>query len=234
MVVDSDGQYVHVWNCKFGTGHGASIGSFTERVHDVLWEDISFRDTDSGFRLKSQRGRSGQVYNITMRNCTMQNVMNPIYIECWYDKSTKPEPSLAPTADSVATTPAFHDILIQHVTATATPYKKSDKAAFPVYIYGLPESPVRSVTLDDVHVDAKKGMFLAYCDVMFIIKYIAKRYEANITGTYDGSETTAINGVKVSKPMSHDYAYTLLGTLRSQQSLSRGVYIVIHHKVLVR
>ena len=245
VVVDSDGQYVHVWNCKFGTGHGASIGSFTERVHDVLWEDINFRGTDSGFRLKSQRGRSGQVYNITMRNCTMQNVMNPIYIECWYDKSTKPKPNQAPRADSTATTPAFHDILIQHVTATATPYKKSDKAAFPVYIYGLPESYVRSVTLDDVHVDAKKGMFLAYCDVTFTggcsiknltdsTKYIAKRYEANITGSYDGSETTAINGVKVSKPTDHDSVYTLLGTPRSQKSLSHGVYIVSHHKVLVR
>ena len=88
-------------------------------------------------------------------------------------------------------------------------------------------------------------MFVSYCDVTFTCgcsiknlidstKYIAKRYEANITGCYDGSETTAINGVKVSKPMSHDYAYTLLGTLRSQQSLSRGVYIVNHHKVLVR
>lgn len=245
VVVDSDGQYVHVWNCKFGTGHGASIGSFTERVHDVLWEDISFRDTDSGFRLKSQRGRSGQVYNITMRNCTMQNVMNPIYIECWYDKSTKPEPAQAPRAEPTATTPAFHDILIQHVTATATPYKKSDKAAFPVYIYGLPESYVRSVTLDDVHVDAKKGMFLAYCDVTFTggcniknltdsTKYMEKCYQANVTGTYDGSGATAIVGPKVSKPTDHDSVYTLLGTPRSQKSLSHGVYIVSHHKVLVR
>ena len=245
VVVDSDGQYVHVWNCKFGTGHGASIGSFTERVHDVLWEDINFRGTDSGFRLKSQRGRSGQVYNITMRNCTMQNVMNPIYIECWYDKSTKPKPNQAPRADSTATTPAFHDILIQHVTATATPYKKSDKAAFPVYIYGLPESYVRSVTLDDVHVDAKKGMFLAYCDVTFTggcsiknltdsTKYMETRYEGKVTGIYDGSEATAIVGPKVSKPTDHDSVYTLLGTPRSQKSLSHGVYIVSHHKVLVR
>lgn len=64
-----------------------------------------------------------------------------------------------------------------------------------MYIYGLPESPVHRVTLDDVHVDAKKGMFLAYCDVKFTggcsiknlidsTKYIAKRYEANITDTY--------------------------------------------------
>jgi polygalacturonase len=245
VVVDSDGQYVHVWNCKFGTGHGASIGSFTERVHDVLWEDISFRDTDSGFRLKSQRGRSGQVYNITMRNCTMQNVMNPIYIECWYDKSTKPEPAQAPRAEPTATTPAFHDILIQHVTATATPYKKSDKAAFPVYIYGLPESHVRRVTLDDVHVDAKKGMFLAYCDVTFTggcniknltdsTKYMEKCYQANVTGTYDGSGATAIVLPKASKLVGGDYAYTLLGAPRSQKSLSRGVYIVNHHKVLVR
>lgn len=245
VVVDSDGQYVHVWNCKFGTGHGASIGSFTEHVHDVLWEDISFRDTDSGFRLKSQRGRSGQVYNITMRNCTMQNVMNPIYIECWYDKSTKPEPAQAPRAEPTATTPAFHDILIQHVTATATPYKKSDKAAFPVYIYGLPESHVRRVTLDDVHVDAKKGMFLAYCDVTFTggcniknltdsTKYMEKCYQANVTGTYDGSGATAIVLPKASKLVGGDYAYTLLGAPRSQKSLSRGVYIVNHHKVLVR
>lgn len=245
VVVDSDGQYVHVWNCKFGTGHGASIGSFTERVHDVLWEDISFRDTDSGFRLKSQRGRSGQVYNITMRNCTMQNVMNPIYIECWYDKSTKPEPAQAPQAESTVTTPAFHDILIQHVTATATPYKKSDKAAFPVYIYGLPESHVRRVTLDDVHVDAKKGMFLAYCDVTFTggcniknltdsTKYMEKCYQANVTGTYDGSGATAIVLPKASKLVGGDYAYTLLGAPRLQKSLSRGVYIVNHHKVLVR
>ena len=245
VVVDSDGQYVHVWNCKFGTGHGASIGSFTERVHDVLWEDISFHGTDSGFRLKSQRGRSGQVYNITMRNCTMQGVLNPIYIECWYDKSTKPVPAQAPQADSTATTPAFHDILIQHVTATATPYKKSDKAAFPVYIYGLPESHVRRVKLDDVHVDAKKGMFLAYCDVSFTggcrisnltdsTALVVTRYSAVVNGTYDGSQATAIGTLKASKSSSRDYAYTLLGMPRRQSSLSRGVYIVNHQKIVVR
>ena len=245
VVVDSDGQFVHVWNCQFGTGHGASIGSFTERVHDVLWEGITFKGTDSGFRLKSQRGRSGQVYNITMRNCTMQGVLNPIYIECWYDKSKKPVPAEAPTADSVATTPAFHDILIQHVTATATPYKKSDKAAFPVYIYGLPESRVRHVTLDDVQVEAKKGMFLAYCDVTFTggcrisnltdsTARVANRYEAHVSGSYDGSPTTTVRQPRVTTTSNRDYAYTLQGAKRSATTLQHGVYIVNHQKVLVR
>ena len=55
-----------------------------------------------------------------------------------------------------------------------------------------------------------------------------------LPGTYDGSGATAIVGPKVSKPMGGDCAYTLLGAPRSQKSLSRGVYIVNHHKVLVR
>lgn len=109
--MDAGAQYVHVWNCSFGTGHGASIGSYTNDVHDILWDSINFEGTSLGFRLKSNVGRSGSVYNLTMKDCTMNNVRGAISMTAWYDK----EPGVPATkSDSVAdSTPYYHDILIR-------------------------------------------------------------------------------------------------------------------------
>ena len=201
VVCDDNAQYVHVWNCKMGTGHGASFGSFTNNMHDIIYEDLTFNNTDSGFRLKSQRDRSGDVYNLIFRNCTMTGVRNPIYIETWYDQSTKPIPSEATAAKVNAKTPAFRDILIQNVTSTGTPYNTSAKGYFPIYIYGLPESYVKNITFDNVQVEAKKGMFLAFVDGITFKngckitnskdgKLIATQYEVNnLTGDYTGNST---------------------------------------------
>lgn len=201
IVCDDNAQYVHVWNCKMGTGHGASFGSFTNNMHDIIYEDLTFKKTDSGFRLKSQRDRSGDVYNLIFRNCTMTGVRNPIYIETWYDLGTKPIPSEATAAEVTPKTPAFRDILIQNITSTGTPYNTSAKGYFPIYIYGLPESYVKNITLDNVQVEAKKGMFLAFVDGITFKngckitnskdgKLIATQYEVkSLTGDYTGSST---------------------------------------------
>lgn len=82
IVVDSDGHHIHAWNIKCGYGHGMSIGSYTSRVHDVIYEDITFYNTGSGFRIKSASGRSGNnsvgsngaVSNIICRNATMTEI----------------------------------------------------------------------------------------------------------------------------------------------------------------
>lgn len=196
VVVDLDGQFVHVWNCTFGDGHGASIGSYTVNVHDILYENITFNGTESGFRLKSQRGRSGDVYNITCRNCTMTGARNPIYIECWYDKSTKPIPGQAVEEKKISTTPAFRDILLQNIKSTGTVYDTSAKQNFPIYIYGLPESYVKNVIFDNVQVEAGKRMFMAFCSGIKFIngckitntrnssEYFSTEYKASYTGSF--------------------------------------------------
>lgn len=196
VVVDSDGQYVHVWDCTFGNGHGASIGSYTENVHDIIYEKITFNGTESCFRLKSKRGRSGDVYNIICRDCTMTGSRNPVYIECWYDQDTKPDPKSATSETKTSTTPAFRDILLQNITSTGTTYNSSAKANFPIYIYGLPESYVQNVTFDNVQIEAQKGMFLAFCKGVKFVNgckitnskssdnVIDTQYEATIEGTY--------------------------------------------------
>ena len=80
VVTDSNAQFIHVWNCRFKAGHGASLGSYTVNMHDIIYEGITFEGTDCGFRLKSNTDRSGDVYNLVFRNCTMTGVMNPIQI----------------------------------------------------------------------------------------------------------------------------------------------------------
>lgn len=210
IVMDTNASYVHVWDCTLGEGHGASFGSFTENMHDIIYEGLTFKGTDCGFRLKSQRGRSGDVYNLTFRNCTLEDVDNPIFIECWYDKSTKPVPSAADSVALSSTTPAFRDILIQNVTSTGTAYSSSAKSNFPIYIYGLPESHVKNVTFDNVQIEAQKGMFLAYCDNIVFKKgckitntksssnLIATQYKAELSGNYTGSADIPDDGTSVS------------------------------------
>lgn len=217
VVVDSDGRYVHVWDCDFGDGHGASIGSYTVNVHDILYENIDFNGTESGFRLKSQRGKSGDVYNITCQNCTMKGVYNPVYIECWYDKSKKPVPQDAEAETLKETTPAFRDILLKNITSTGTPYNSSPKGYFPVYLYGLPESYINNVTFDNVQIEAQKGMFLAFCKGVTFQNgckitnsknanaLISTSYEAEITGDY-GKVETSVEGEEWSYTLDSDAA----------------------------
>ncbi|MCR5362196.1 MAG: hypothetical protein K6E73_09305 [Bacteroidales bacterium] len=164
VVFDSNSQYGHVWNCTFGDGHGASMGSYTANVHDLLWEDITFKGTGAGFRLKSNYDRSGNVYNITMQNCTMTGVQDPIYITMWYD--THPTPGDATClADTITPyTMEFHDIKFKNITSIGTAYNSSVKHYFPVFILGRPNSKVHDVTFDNVQISAAKGMFLAYCE----------------------------------------------------------------------
>lgn len=235
VVIDAGGQYVHIWNCEFGTGHGASIGSFTTNVHDILWENINFEGTSAGFRLKSNVGRSGSVYNITMRNCTMNNVSGPISMTSWYDS----EPALpASRNDSVANTPYYHDILIQNVTATNA---KGES----IHLFGRPESYISNVTFDNVQIKATQGMFLAYCRGIKFINgcnlattagnYIKRRYEAYFTGNYDGSDpTTGINAPSVTKTSTDNAWYNLSGQKVNENNMPKGIYIHEGKKFIVK
>ena len=166
VVCDRDAQYVHVWNCDLKAGHGASFGSYTVDMHDIIYEDLTFTGTDCGFRLKSNRDRSGDVYNITFRNCKMTNVPSPISITSWYDTlPNSPEAAAASPDQLISTTPEFHDILIQNVTVSGhTTYKSSDKNYYGIFIYGRPESKVYDVTFDNVNITHSKGIKMNFCE----------------------------------------------------------------------
>ena len=165
VVCDNDAQYIHVWNCYFGTGHGASIGSFTENIKHVWFDNINMNGTTAGIRMKTGinsdgtlRGGGEEDWKFT--NFTMTNVKNPFSIDCFYDKNYNSDPAVdkanARTLDS--TTPTYTDILLQNVKTTDV------CAGNAIFLVGRPESHIKNVTLDNVQISAKKGIDIRFVD----------------------------------------------------------------------
>src|ERR1039458_3382588 len=66
---------ITIKNNTFMHGHGVSIGSYTQGgVDSMLVDSCTFTNTDNGIRIKSQRGRGGNIHGITYSNLTMTNV----------------------------------------------------------------------------------------------------------------------------------------------------------------
>ena len=165
IVCDNDAQYIHVWNCYFGTGHGASIGSFTENIKHVWFDQITMNGTTAGIRMKTGINsdgtlRGGGEEDWKFSNFTMTKVKNPFSIDCFYDKNYNSDPAVdkanARALDS--TTPTYTDILLQNVKTTDVCEGNA------IFLIGRPESHIKNVTLDNVQISAKKGIDIRFVD----------------------------------------------------------------------
>ncbi|HTS18896.1 MAG TPA: glycosyl hydrolase family 28 protein [Verrucomicrobiae bacterium] len=170
---------VVITNCTYGNGHGVSIGSPTRGgVSNITVVDCTFRNTDCGIRIKSDRDRGGLVRNLTYRNLRMTNVGFPILIYAEYMATNReyralqkltPEIAAAyPAAPVTGRTPIYRDITFSNITATA---EAGSRAGL---IWGLPEAPVSNVLLQDVDITADKplgiynaqGVRLVHCKIV--------------------------------------------------------------------
>lgn len=166
VVCDDDAQYIHVWNCYFGTGHGASIGSFTKNIKHVWFDQITMNGTTAGVRLKTGINsdgtlRGGGEEDFKFTNFTMTKVANPFSIDCYYDKQYNKEDPAVDKANARAldsTTPTYNGILLQNVKTTDV---CSGNA---IFLIGRPESHIKNVTLDNVQINAKKGIDIRFVD----------------------------------------------------------------------
>lgn len=165
VVCDDDAQYIHVWNCYFGTGHGASIGSFTKNIKHVWFDKITMNGTTAGVRLKTGINsdgtlRGGGEEDFKFTNITMTNVKNPFSMDCYYDKKYNADPEVdkanARALDS--TTPTYNGILLQNIKTTDV---CSGNA---IFLIGRPESHIKNVTLDNVQIKAQKGIDIRFVD----------------------------------------------------------------------
>ncbi|MFG2961341.1 pectinesterase family protein [Streptomyces sp. NPDC048291] len=142
-------------NCTILHGHGLSIGSFTAGgIYDINIHDNTLKGTTAGVRIKSARGRAGEVHDVTYKNLTMTDVVTPIQITGYY-------PSIPADGDAAHTvdrnTPDFHDITIANITATG-----ANEAG---QIIGVPEKPITGVTLTSVRISAKTGLIARNAEV---------------------------------------------------------------------
>lgn len=165
VVCDDDAQYIHVWNCYFGTGHGASIGSFTNNIKHVWFDQITMNGTTAGVRLKTGINsdgtlRGGGEEDFKFTNFTMTKVANPFSIDGYYDKKYNADPAVdkanARALDS--TTPTYNGILLQNIKTTDVCTGNA------IFLVGRPESHIKNVTLDNVQINAKKGIDIRFVD----------------------------------------------------------------------
>ncbi|MHB9294101.1 Glycosyl hydrolases family 28 [Hollandina sp. SP2] len=137
---------VLVHHCTVRDGHGGIvIGSETAGgIFDVTVEDCVFIGTDRGIRIKTRRGRGGQIHDLRFRNLTMENNLCPLAINMYYRCGTdlasglfslKPEP-VGPG------TPSIKNICISGIQARGC-------RASAGFIAGLPESPVKHLYISD-------------------------------------------------------------------------------------
>jgi len=150
-------ENVLVENCIVYHGHGGfTIGSeMSSGVRNVRVNNCLFIGTDIGLRFKSTRGRGGVVENIFISNIRMTDIPGAaINFNLYYgiqepaaDAVTQPE-----TPPVTQETPAFRGIHIENVVCRG--------AGEAIVLQGLPEMPLRDISLRNVSIASKRGVFV--------------------------------------------------------------------------
>jgi polygalacturonase len=149
---DDPSRSITITDCTFLHGHGLSIGSeLAGGAQTIVAERIHFKGTDQGIRIKANRDRGHDVGHMIFKDIDMEGVKTAILISEYY-------PEVAPPANNPPKpigrlTPFFHDFHFENITA-----KGSDVAAV---IYGLPESPVKNLSMKNVRLSATKGLIIS-------------------------------------------------------------------------
>jgi polygalacturonase len=165
---------VVVRGCTVEDGHGGIvIGSETAGgVFQVLAEECLFRGTDRGIRIKSRRGRGGEIRDLDFRNITMENNLCPVVINMYYrcgadpsDIFFSPEPLPVNPA-----TPSVKNVRISGIRASGC-------RASAGFIAGLPEAPVENLTIcgSEFATDEQSGVNPGESDMFFGISETGKK-----------------------------------------------------------
>jgi polygalacturonase len=139
---------VQISNILARAGSGVSIGSeVANGVNNVAIDNVTFTNTEYGFRIKTTRGRGGEIYNISVSGLMMTSVNYPLAIDFYYNP-VGPNPR-GPAQPVTQYTPHAHDITIQNLVAMGS-FGES-------HIEGLPESCIQNITLTDVSIQTDNG-----------------------------------------------------------------------------
>lgn len=171
---------------NFMLGRGLSIGSETYGgVSNLLAENNTFTDAMYGIRIKSPRGKGGEVKDIKYNNTTMINVKTPIVLSAYYkggpttkDAKIKalqegefaggfmlgdqiyPADTEQPKEYKEHETPYFNNISFNNLTVKG----KSNYAGF---IIGTPEKPFDNIRFSNINIEAENGFKIRNASVEF-------------------------------------------------------------------
>ena len=136
-----------VENCRFGAGHGASIGSLGSGWYkNITFDNIDFNGTDTGAHIKTDSGAApGRVWDIRYTNLRMSGVETAIAINQFYPDKKEEQSDLI-----------IDGVYIENVTST----KGQNAGQF----LCQDSSPCHDIELQNVHISASENDGNFDCD----------------------------------------------------------------------
>ncbi|TCD12954.1 glycoside hydrolase family 28 protein [Pedobacter frigidisoli] len=156
-------------NVVYHAHGGFVIGSEMSGGAKNIWVyDCSFIGTDIGLRFKTTRGRGGIVENIYINNINMIDIPGEAILFDMYYAAVDPVPLAGEKRDAINTitvpvteaTPQFKNFYIKNVVANG-----ADKA---IFFRGLPEMNIKDIYLENVTIQAKKGIEIIEASGIFL------------------------------------------------------------------
>jgi polygalacturonase len=151
---------VLVEDCAVYHAHGGfTIGSeMSGGVRNIRVRNCTFMGTDIGLRFKSTRGRGGVVEKIHISNIRMTDIAGDAINFNLYYGGKAPLEETATGADmsspaATEATPQFRDIHIENVICRG--------ARSAIVLQGLPEMPLRGISMKHVSVTSHQGVSVA-------------------------------------------------------------------------
>lgn len=153
-------ENVIIRNCTVYASHGGFvIGSeMSGGVKNVYVNNCTFIGADIGLRFKTTRGRGGIVENIFIKDIYMKDIPGDAILFDMYYAAKDPVPlegekrelPVIETKPVDETTPVFRNFYISNVYCNG--------AERGVFVRGLPEMPVKDIVLENMVLQAKKGI----------------------------------------------------------------------------
>jgi polygalacturonase len=154
-------ENIVIAGCMVFHAHGGFvIGSESYGgVNNVAVRNCVFSGTDVGLRFKSFRGNGGPVRNVFIDGVQMRDIANQAILFDMYYSGNSPDVESQKSlgghrAEQVTErTPRFEKFSIRNIVCSG--------AKHAVLVNGLPEMPVRNITMDHVTISANEGVVLA-------------------------------------------------------------------------
>lgn len=154
-------EHVRVTDCLLKSGLGICIGSeISAGIRDVVIRDCVFQNTYSMLSIKAPRPRGGFVEDVLCEDSIHFNYntlyedsewfRGAIYIDQFYSFKEFDSEQKKPVTEA---TPRVQNIVLRNVEVDSS-------TGNAIYLVGLPEMPIRNVTLDHVKAKGKNGMVL--------------------------------------------------------------------------
>jgi len=159
-------ENVVVNGCTVFAGHGGFVvgSEMSGGVRNILVENCQFLGTDVGLRFKSTRGRGGIVENIYINKVSMTDIKtDAITFNMYYGGKSVAEmledgdnPDNETKVPVTEETPIFRNIDIKNIICNG--------AGRAMEFNGLPEMPIKGISLQNVTILAQKDAVFTNCE----------------------------------------------------------------------